>query len=123
MSKVLLTAAGAAGYVLGARAGRQRYEQISTVARRVWRDPRVQKASTDVQDLAAQQVRQAAPVVKDKVADAKQRVTHSSSAGSPPPPPPPVPPSPTSVTPPVSPQQPQQPPPPPFVDDSVGGPA
>ena len=34
MSKLTLIAAGAAGYVLGTRAGRERYEQIAGGARR-----------------------------------------------------------------------------------------
>lgn len=122
MSKFTLSVAAAAGYVLGARAGRHRYEQIASASRRVWRDPRVQRASTQVQDRAAETVRQAAPAVKDAV---KDKVTRSGSEGSTPPPPPP----PTSVTPPVSPDQAPTasatatPPSSVPVDDSIGGPA
>ena len=39
MSKLTLLAAGAAGYVLGARAGRERYEQIAAGARKVAGNP------------------------------------------------------------------------------------
>lgn len=119
MSKFTLSVAAAAGYVLGARAGRRRYEQIASASRRVWQNPRVQKASTQVQDRAVETVRQAAPAVKDAV---KDKVTRSGSDGGPPPPPPP---SPTSVTPPVSPEQaPTRPPASSVpVDDSIGGPA
>jgi hypothetical protein len=42
MTKILAVAVGAAAYVLGARAGRERYNQISDLARSLWRDPRVQ---------------------------------------------------------------------------------
>ena len=63
MSKIVTLAAAAAGYVLGTRAGRQRYEQISTQAQKLWQDPRVQKAASDARETAAAK----APVVKDKV--------------------------------------------------------
>jgi hypothetical protein len=35
----------AAGFVLGARAGRERYEEIVTNARKVWENPTVQEAA------------------------------------------------------------------------------
>jgi len=63
MSKIITLAAAATGYVLGTRAGRQRYEQISTQAQKLWQDPRVQKAASDARETAAAK----APVVKDKV--------------------------------------------------------
>lgn len=64
--KSLTLIAGATGYVLGARAGRGRYEQIKQQADRLWSNPTVQKAAADVQDVVAEK----APVVKDKVASA-----------------------------------------------------
>ena len=82
MSKIVIVAAAAAGYVLGARAGRQRYEQIAGQAQKLWHDPRVQKAAADAKQTAADK----APVVKDKVADAASkatdRVTGSGSGSS-----------------------------------------
>ena len=45
MSKLTLLTAAAAGYVLGARAGRERYEQIAAGARTVARNPKVQSAA------------------------------------------------------------------------------
>ena len=41
-SKLTLLAGFGAGYVLGARAGRGRYDEIVGKARDVWQDPRVQ---------------------------------------------------------------------------------
>ncbi len=41
-SKLTLLAGFGAGYVLGARAGRGRYDEIVGKARGVWQDPRVQ---------------------------------------------------------------------------------
>ncbi len=68
IKKATYLAAAAAGYVLGARAGRERYEQIRTQARKVWNDPHVQQAAADAQDYAAQQV----PVVKDRARSAAE---------------------------------------------------
>lgn len=138
MSKITLTAAAAAGYVFGARAGRQRFEQIAAGARRVSGNPRVQKATTDAQNLATQKVGQVAPVVKAKLAGAARTVMPSSSSSSsasesmessaessPESSAPPAAPSPTSVTPPVSPSQPATTVPLTGggTDDTVGGPA
>jgi hypothetical protein len=63
MKKLTLLAAGFAGYVLGTRAGRERYEQIKKLATRVKDDPRVQEKAHQAADLAKEK----APVVKDKV--------------------------------------------------------
>lgn len=76
MSKIALLAAGAAGYVLGARAGRERYEQIVSQAQRVRTNPRVQKASQDAQDLARQQ----APVVGEKLGEAARKASGAAAS-------------------------------------------
>lgn len=57
----------AAGYVLGARAGKQRYEQIKTVSGKVWQSRPVQKQVAAAKESARTK---AAPVVADFVADA-----------------------------------------------------
>ena len=67
MKKLPLLAAAAVGYVLGARAGRPRYEQIKSGARKVSQNPRVQSAAHKAQDAAAQQASAAAELAKDKV--------------------------------------------------------
>lgn len=84
IKKVTVLAAAATGYVLGTRAGRERYEQIKTQATKVWHDPRVQQAATDAQDYAAQQVpvvkhkaQEAAGAAADKVTDAAHQVSRS----------------------------------------------
>lgn len=80
MRKLLLLAALGVGYVLGARAGRQRYEQLRQSFQKVKSDPRVQEKTQQLADLAKEQ----APVVKEKVAAAagaaKEKVTSSSSS-------------------------------------------
>ncbi|WP_207769393.1 hypothetical protein [Nocardioides currus] len=66
MKKLLLLAVGGIGYVLGARAGRERYDQIAGLATKVKNDPRVQDAAHQAAETAKAQ----APVVKDKVSSA-----------------------------------------------------
>ena len=79
MKKLTLLIAGGIGYVLGTRAGRERYEQIKRAATRVKDDPRVQEKATQAADLAKEK----APIVKDKVAaaasTAADKVTPSGS--------------------------------------------
>ena len=66
MKKLMLLVAGGIGYVLGARAGRERYDQIERTFRKVKNDPRVQEKSQQAADFAKEQ----APVVKEKAASA-----------------------------------------------------
>lgn len=63
MKKLLILAAGGVGYVLGARAGRERYEQIRGMAMQAKSNPTVQQAAQQATEAA----QAAAPVVKDKV--------------------------------------------------------
>jgi hypothetical protein len=65
MKKLSFLAVFAAGYVLGAKAGRERYEQISGTFNKVKDDPRVQEKAHQAADFAAEK----APVVKDKVTE------------------------------------------------------
>ena len=67
MGKLTFIAGMAAGYVLGARAGRQRYEQILRTSGKVWNSGPVQKQVATAKDVARTK---AAPVVADMVADA-----------------------------------------------------
>lgn len=53
MKKLLFVVGFGAGYVLGSRAGRERYEQITTAASAFWNDPRVQKGIDEVEVAAA----------------------------------------------------------------------
>jgi hypothetical protein len=62
----LLLAAAGIGYVLGARAGRERYDQIKGAVDKVKNDPRVQEKAHQAVDVA----REHAPVVADKVTGA-----------------------------------------------------
>ena len=66
MKKLMLLLAVGAGYVLGTRAGRERYEQMKSMATKVKDDPRVQERAHQAADIA----REKAPIVKDRVTDA-----------------------------------------------------
>jgi hypothetical protein len=84
VKRLLLLAALGVGYVLGARAGRERYEQIMGTVNKVKSDPRVQEKAHQAVDAAKQQ----APAMADKVSSAagaaKGKVTGSSTSnGSP----------------------------------------
>lgn len=52
----------AIGYVIGARAGRERYDKMKSKATQVWESPRVSKARSSVEDYARTQ----APILRDK---------------------------------------------------------
>jgi hypothetical protein len=67
MRKLPLLAAAAVGYVLGTRAGRERYEQIKSGARRMSQNPKVQEVAHKAQDAATQQAAAAAELAKDKM--------------------------------------------------------
>jgi hypothetical protein len=62
--KILFVAGLGLGYVLGTRAGREKYEQLKSQAMRLWNDPRVQR-----------QVDNAEAFVKDKAPDVAEFVT------------------------------------------------
>ncbi len=76
MRKMTMLVSGGIGYVLGARAGRDRYEQIRDMALRVKGNPTVQSTARQAADAA----KEAAPAVKDKVAGATGSDTSSDSA-------------------------------------------
>jgi hypothetical protein len=66
VKKLSLLIAFALGYVLGAQAGRERYEQIRGTVNKVKNDPRVQERTQHAVDVAKHQ----APIVADKVTSA-----------------------------------------------------
>lgn len=76
MKKLLVIAAAAAGYVLGTRAGRARYEQIREQSSKVWNSPTVQHGV----DEAAERARHAAAAAGSTVTDAASSAA-STAAG------------------------------------------
>lgn len=76
--KLLLLAGAAAGYVLGTRAGRERYEQIRASVTKAWNDPNVQQKVSEAEDV----VREKSPEVKAKVADATHQAGESAKSAA-----------------------------------------
>ena len=71
IKRLPLLIAGGIGYVLGAKAGRERYEQMRSAFDKVKNDPRVQEKTQQAADLAKEK----APVVKDKLTEAAGAAT------------------------------------------------
>ena len=67
MRKGYFVAGLAIGYVLGTKAGRERYEQIVSYTRQVTGNDRVQQVATSVRNQAGK----AATVAQDKIKDTK----------------------------------------------------
>jgi hypothetical protein len=70
MKKLTLLVGIAIGYVLGSHAGRERFEQIRSGAKKVAGNPKVQSAASKAQETVAAQAPVVAGVVKDKVGTA-----------------------------------------------------
>jgi hypothetical protein len=67
LKKLTLAAGFGAGYVLGAKAGTQRYEEIVSKAREIAGMPAVQNATSTVQETAGQLADKAKDTVNEKV--------------------------------------------------------
>ena len=78
MKKLLLLAVAGVGYVLGSRAGRERYEQIMGTVNKVKNDPRVQEKTQQAVDIAKDK----APVVQEKLAGAAGAATSKVKSAS-----------------------------------------
>jgi hypothetical protein len=81
IKRLPLLIAGGIGYVLGTKAGRERYDQIQSTFFKVKNDPRVQEKTEQAADFAKEK----APVVKDKLTDVAGTATEkvkSATGGS-----------------------------------------
>lgn len=76
--KVVLLVGIGIGYVLGARAGRERYEEIKRAAKRLWNDPRVAQQVQNVEQFAKDK----APEVVDFIGDTAKKVIQRPPAKS-----------------------------------------
>lgn len=72
--KLLLVVGLAAGYVLGAKAGRGRYDAIRRVTDKVWGDPRVQRQVQNVEGRAKEFAKDKAPEVVDFLSDGAKKI-------------------------------------------------
>ena len=78
--KILFVVGLGIGYVLGTRAGRERYEQIRKVAENVWNTPAVQQGVGTVKDFAMTRVGDLGDTVLDGVKNLIGNATKTSGA-------------------------------------------
>jgi phage-related protein len=78
--KVLFVVGLGIGYVLGTRAGRERYEQIKRAAESVWNTPAVQQGVSTVKDFAKTRVGDLSDTVLDGVKNLIGNATKTSGA-------------------------------------------
>ncbi|HEY0260180.1 MAG TPA: YtxH domain-containing protein [Lacisediminihabitans sp.] len=69
--KLLLLVGLGVGYVLGTRAGRERYEEIKRTTGKLWHDPRVQKQVKNAEEFAKDK----GPEVVEFLSDGAKKVT------------------------------------------------
>lgn len=81
--KILFVAGLGLGYVLGTRAGREKYDQLKTAALKVWNDPRVQKQVDAVEDFVKDKAPEVAEFVSDNAKKVVDKVTGSTPAKKP----------------------------------------
>ena len=74
VGRVAFVAGAAVGYILGARAGRRRYEQIKAAADRLWNDRNVQKGVHEAVGNVQGFVKEKAPQVQEAVTDQAKKV-------------------------------------------------
>ena len=67
IKRLPLLIAGGIGYVLGARAGRERYDQLKSAYETVKNDPRVQEKTGQAADFAKDRLTEAASAATDTV--------------------------------------------------------
>lgn len=79
MKKMMFLGAGAIGYVLGAKAGRERYDQIASQAQKLRSNPTVQKKMDDAKHVAKDAAGTAAGKAAGKV---REHVPGGSSGSS-----------------------------------------
>jgi hypothetical protein len=72
-----------AGYVLGTRAGHERYQQILEQARQLWQRPQVQDLATKGRDRLGMRVEQAAGSAGDRLHQVRERSERGPSGDGP----------------------------------------
>lgn len=82
LKKLTLAAGFGAGYVLGAKAGKERYTQIEAKFREIAGMPAVQSATASVKDTASGLADTAKTTVTEKVSSVTDKATAPSSAGA-----------------------------------------
>ena len=82
LGKLGMLVGAAVGYVLGAKAGRERYEQITASARQLLDKPQVKKVVESVPGDLGARMEQVANKAADKVQQAGDKVAASGSGAS-----------------------------------------
>ena len=67
LKKLVFVAGLGIGFVLGARAGRERYEKLKAQAQEVARNPKVQDTAEKVTEQAKETAKQASTTLRDKL--------------------------------------------------------
>lgn len=71
------------GYVLGTRAGRQRFEKLKGWTRTVWENPRVQARVTELEGKAVDLARSEGAALKGRVTENLRSAVSSARGGAP----------------------------------------
>jgi hypothetical protein len=80
--KALLVIGLAIGYVLGAKAGRERYNQIKRASDKFWSSPTVKKQVHQVEEFAKDKAPEVIDFVKDNAKKVASQVKSSSKPSS-----------------------------------------
>ncbi len=80
--KILFATGLAVGYVLGTRAGRERYEQLKRAAQGFWNDPRVQRRVDQVEGFVRENAAEVAEFVTDGAKKVVGQVTGAGRTGA-----------------------------------------
>lgn len=81
-NKLVLLAGAAAGYVLGTRAGRERYEQIKDRATRLWNNPKVQDKVSGAEDAVTDAAKSAVDAAGSKIGEFMHRTDNGDGNGN-----------------------------------------
>lgn len=80
IKKLVILGAGAAGYVLGAKAGRERYEQITQQAQKLRSNPTVQQKVEEAKGVAKETANAATEKVKGQSDESSSSADYSSTS-------------------------------------------
>lgn len=77
--KLMFAAGVGVGYVLGARAGRERYEQIAGSAQKVWSDPKVQEKVGQAEEFAREKADDVATMAAVRASEVGEAAKHKAA--------------------------------------------
>ncbi len=78
--KILFVVGLGVGYVLGTRAGREKYDELVQRVQKVWNDPRVQKQANNVGEFVKDKAPDVADFITTNVKKATTRNSTSTTA-------------------------------------------